>query len=123
MIEIIAVELVDAHADRTGSDERIEHEFGGIEEAYDVRDCLMAKVAADDTGIADGIIALADPRQQQKLHVEDRVGGQDHQIRRLLPLVAVGIDKGHAGGALSRCVKINADDLAVVARREIRLAQ
>src|SRR5581483_6767787 len=33
MVEIVAVEFVDAHADRSGGDEGIEYELGGVEEA------------------------------------------------------------------------------------------
>ena len=110
-------------ADRAGGDEGIEDEFCGIEEAGDVGDRLMGEIAADDAGIGDGVVGLADAREQQKLHVEDGIGRQDHEIGRLLPLVAVGIDKGDAGRALARCIEIDARHLAVVARREIRLAQ
>ena len=96
--------------------------FGGIEEADDVGDRLMGEIAADHAGIGAGIVGLANARQQQKLHVEDGVGGQDHEIGGLFPFVAAGIDKGDAGRALARSVEIDPRDLAVVARRKIRLA-
>ena len=51
------------------------------------------------------------------------IGRQDDEIGGLFPFVAVGIDKGDAGRALARGIEIDPRDFAVVARREIRLAQ
>ena len=73
--------------------------------------------------LAFGIVGLADARQQQKLHVEDGKGGQDHQIGGLFPFIAVGIDERDAGSALAEGIDIDPRHLAVVARRKIRLAQ
>ena len=122
MIEIIAVEFIDAHADRAGGDERIEIEFRLVEEAVHAGHRLMGVVAADDPGIGDRVIGFADFRQQQQLHVEEREGRQDHEIGALLPFLARRIDEGHAGGVFSRAVEIDLGHLAVVARGEVSLA-
>ena len=58
VIEIVAVELVDAHADRAGGDERIEVELLVVEEADHVRDGLVREVAADHAGVGDRIVGL-----------------------------------------------------------------
>ena len=65
----------------------------------------MREVAADHAGVGDRVVGLADLRQQQKLHVEHRVGRQDHEIGRLLPFLAAGVDEGDAGGALAGAVE------------------
>ena len=54
MVEIVAVEFVDAHADRAGGDEQIEVEFVLVEESDDVGDCLVGEVAADTPSLATG---------------------------------------------------------------------
>src|SRR6185437_16135937 len=51
MIEVVAIELIDAHPDGTGGDERVEHESGGIEEAAHIGDGLVSKVAADHSAV------------------------------------------------------------------------
>jgi len=47
MIEIVAVEFIDTHADRAGCDKRVEDEFVGIEKACRARDGLVGEIAAD----------------------------------------------------------------------------
>src|ERR1700744_711277 len=47
MVEVVAVELVDAHADRAGGDERVEVELALVEEAVHGRYRLMSEVASD----------------------------------------------------------------------------
>ena len=72
VIEVVAVEFVDAHPDRAGCDERIEVELLVVEITVHARHALVREVAADHSFVGDGIIRLSDFRQQQKLHVEDR---------------------------------------------------
>ena len=77
----------------------------------DVRDRLVGEIAADDAGVGDGIVGLADPGQQQQLHIEDWIGGEDHEIRRLFPFLAASVDKGHARRALAGGIEVDARDL------------
>src|ERR1700722_11823381 len=122
MVEVVAVELVDAHADRAGGDERIEVELLVVEEAIDARDGLVGIITPDDPGIGGGIVGLIDPGMQQELHVEQRVGRQDHQIGLLPPFLAAGIDKGHAGGPFAGAIDVDPDDFRLVTQREIGLS-
>ena len=78
----------------------------------DVRDGLMGEVAPDHAGVGDGIVGRADARQQQQLHVEDCEGAEHHEIRRLLPFLAAGVDEGDAGRALAGRVEVDAHHLA-----------
>jgi len=59
------------------------------------------KFAADHALVGDRIVGLADLREQKKLDVEKRKGRQDHEIGRLLPFLAAGVDEGDAGRALA----------------------
>ena len=86
------------------------------------RDRLVREVAADHALVGDRVVRLADARQQQQLHVEERKARQDHEIGRLLPFLAAGVDEGDAGGALAGAVEVDPGHLAIVARGEIRLA-
>ena len=72
--------------------------------------------------IRDRIVGLADARQQQELNVEDRKGGEDHEVGRLLPFLAARIDKGDAGRAFAGVVDIDARHLAFGAVAEVRFA-
>ncbi len=122
VIEIVAVELVDAHADRAGRDERVEVELGPIEEADHARHGLVGEVAADVARAGLRIVGLADPGEQQKLDVEQLKCAQEDEVGRLLPFLAGGVDEGDAGRALAAAVEVDARDLAFGARREVRLA-
>ena len=51
-----------------------------------------------------------------------RVGGQDHEIGRLLPFLSARVDEGHAGRALAGAVEIDLRHFGIVARVEIRFA-
>ncbi len=62
MVEIVAVEFVDAHANGARGDERIEVEFVLVEESDGARDRLMGEVAADHPLIGDRIVGLANAR-------------------------------------------------------------
>ena len=119
MVEIVAVELVDAHADRAGGDERIEVEFVLVEEAEDVGDRLVSEVAADHARVRHRIVRLADARHQEEVNVEDGEGGEDHEVGRLLPFLAARIDKGDAGRAFAGGVDIDAGHLAFGAVAEV----
>jgi hypothetical protein len=44
VVEVVAVEFVDAHADRAGGDERIEVEFVLVEESVRARDRLVGEL-------------------------------------------------------------------------------
>ena len=88
VVEIVAIEFVDAHPDRTGGDEGIEVELVLVEEADGVGDRLMSEVTTDDTLIGDRIVGLADARLQEELNVEDGERGQDDEFGRLLPFLA-----------------------------------
>src|SRR6185312_8703567 len=79
MIEIVAIEFVDTHAYRAGSDEWIEVEFCLVEKSIDARHRLVSEIAADDTAVGNRIVRSADLRQQQELNIEHRVGRQDDQ--------------------------------------------
>src|SRR5271169_6190931 len=74
MIEIIAIELVDTHADRAGRDEGIEVVFVVVEETHRGRHGLMGEVAAYLALAGLRIIRRADARQQEKLDVEKLKG-------------------------------------------------
>ena len=54
----------------------------------------MGEGAADYAFVRNGIVGRSDPGMQQHLHVEQRVGRQDHEIGGLLPFDAAGIDLG-----------------------------
>lgn len=82
----------------------------------------MREIAADHAGIGRGIVGLSDARHQQKLDVENRIGGEQNEIGRLLPLIARGIDKRLACGALAGAVEIDPRDPAVVACRKVGFA-
>jgi len=86
VVEIVAVEFVDAHADRAGGDERIEVEFVLVEESDGLGDRLVREVAADYSLIGDGIVGLADARQQQELNVEDAEGREDDVSTKVTPV-------------------------------------
>ena len=88
MVEIVAIEFVDAHANRAGGDERIEVELVLVEVADGVGDRLMGEIAADDTLIGDRIIRLADARHHEEVNVENGERGQDDEVGRLLPFLA-----------------------------------
>ena len=122
VVEIVAVKLVHDHADGAGRDERIEVELRIVEKPVHARHCLVREVAAYHAGIGCGIVRLADLRQQQKLHVEQRESRQDHQIGGLFPFHAAAIHEGDAGGALAGAVGIDLGDFRIVARGEIRFA-
>src|SRR5271165_4697462 len=63
MIEVIAVELIDAHADGARSDEGIENELRLVEEAFDVGDCLMREIASDHALVRHRIVRRSDLRE------------------------------------------------------------
>ncbi len=86
MVEIVAVEFVDAHPDRARGDERVEVEFVLVEESVGARDRLVGEVAADHPLIGDAIVGLADSRHHEEVNVEDGVSRQDHEVSRLLPI-------------------------------------
>ena len=123
VIEIVAVELVDAHADRAGGDERIEVVFVLVEEPDRGRHRLMGEIAADLALAGLRIVGRADARQQQKLDVEKLERAQQHEIGRLLPFVARCIHIGDAGRPFAGAVEIDAHHFALGARLEIRFAQ
>jgi hypothetical protein len=101
VIEVVAVELIDAHADRTRRDERVENEFLFVEEADDVRDRLVREVAPDHSFVLDGVISLADPGEHQQLHIEDGVCRKDDELRGLLPLLTARIHERDACGSVA----------------------
>jgi hypothetical protein len=123
MIEIIAVELVDAHADRAGGDERIEVEFLVVEKSDRGRGRLMGEIAADLSLAGLRVVGRADARQQQELDVEKLERAQQHDVGRLFPFFARRIHVADAGGPLAGAVEIDAHHLALGAGLEIRLAQ
>src|SRR6185437_6681404 len=112
----------DAHPDRTGGDERIEDELLRVEETHHIGDGLVGEVAADDAAIGNRIVRLPDIREQQQLHVENRIGAEKHQISGLFPFLTAAVDEGDAGRPAPARVEIDARDLALIARREIGLA-
>jgi len=112
VIEIVAVEFVDAHADRAGGDKRIEVEFVLVEESDCLGDRLVGEVAADHARVGDRVVRLADARQQQELDVEDREGREDDEVSRLFPFVAARIDEGDPGSPFAGTVNIDARHLA-----------
>ena len=88
MSEIVAVELVDAHADRAGGDKRIEVVLVLVEKADSGRGRLMCEIAADLALPGLWIVERADARQQQKLHIEKLERAQQHDVGRLFPFFA-----------------------------------
>ena len=80
--KVVAVELVDAHADRAGGNERIEIVFVLVEETERVRHGLMGEIAPDLALSGRRIVRLADAGQEQKLHVEQRKCAEQHEIGR-----------------------------------------
>src|ERR1700759_100748 len=88
VIEIIAVEFIDAHADRAGRDKRIEVVLLVVEESVHAGNGLMRVIAADNAGVGDRVVWFSDLRMQQKLHVEHRIGCKDDKIGGLLPFDA-----------------------------------
>src|ERR1700733_6652377 len=122
VIEIIAVEFIDAHANRAGRDERIEVVLLVVEESVHARNGLMRIVAADDACVGDRIVWFSDLRMQQKLHVEHRIGCKDDEIGGLFPLDAARVDEGHAGRAGSGFIDVNFDHFRIVARGEVWFA-
>src|SRR5882757_3645757 len=60
VIEVVTVELVDAHADRAGSDERVEVKLGVVEETVHRRNRLMSEIAPNPSFSGRGIVRLPD---------------------------------------------------------------
>src|SRR6516164_8833187 len=88
MIEVVAIELVNAHADCARRDERVEVELVLVEETERSRDRLVREVPPNLTLSRRGIVWLADAGEQKKLHIEQLKTAQNDQIGRLLELVA-----------------------------------
>src|SRR5262249_23694632 len=61
VVEIVAIELVDAHADRAGSDEGIEDVLVLVEEPDRGRNRLVRKIASDLAFTRLRVVGLADP--------------------------------------------------------------
>ena len=75
------------------------------------------------SSIGDGVVGLADLRQQQELHVEHRIGRENHELRRLLPFFAAGVHERHPRRPLAGGVEVDAHHLRIGPKSEIRLAQ
>ena len=99
VIEIVAVEFIDAHPDGTRGDEGIEYLV--VEEAVHARRDLIRIIASDHALAGVRIVGLADSREQKQVDVEQLKGTEQHEVRRLLPFIRAGVDIGDAGGAFS----------------------
>src|SRR5262249_58614184 len=120
VIEIVAVELVDAHPDGARGDKGIKDLV--VKKAVHGGRELIGIIAPDHALAGVRIVGLADSGEQKELHVEQLEGAEQHEVGRLLPFVAAGIDIGDAGGALSRSIEVDLQDLALSARLEIGVA-
>src|SRR5215467_3151826 len=88
VIEIIAVELVDAHADRARGDEWIEVVFCFVKEADRAGHRLMGEIAPDLASAGTWLIWLAYTGKQQELYIEELERAQQDEVSGLLPLLA-----------------------------------
>ncbi len=93
-----------------------------VEERLDGGHVLVGEVAPHHALAGDRVVGLADAGQQQQVHVVELERADDHQIRRLHDLAALGVDVGHAGGALPAvAVEVDLQHVAVGAQLELRL--
>ena len=123
MIEIVAIELVDAHADRARSDERIEIVFVLVEEGDRGRHGLVREITPDLALAGPRIIRRANSGQQQQLDVKELERAQKHEIGGLLAFLARRIHIGHTGGPFAGAIQIDAHDFTLGTRLEIRIAK
>src|SRR4029077_3408550 len=99
VIEIVAVEFIDAHPDGTRGDEGIEYLV--VEEAVHARRDLIRIIAPDHALAGVRIVGLADSGEQKQLDVEQLKGTEQHEAGRPRPFIATGVYICYAGGALS----------------------
>src|SRR5581483_11527352 len=90
VVEIVAVVLVDTHADRARGDERIEVELVLVEEGDRTRHGLVREVAPDLPLPGRRIVRLADAGEEEQLDVEQLERAEQHEVGRLLDLAAGG---------------------------------
>src|SRR5262249_58707846 len=104
VIEIVAVELINAHPDRARGDERVEDLV--VEKGIYARCDLIGVIAPNHALVRARIVWLADAGNKKQMHVEQLEGAEQHEVGRLLPFVAAGIDIGNAGCRLSRALQV-----------------
>ncbi|KAG1455868.1 hypothetical protein G6F57_015214 [Rhizopus arrhizus] len=122
VVELVAVQVVHAHAARAGAHEGVQ--LGALGQQHVHRAVhLVCVVLADHAFIGLRVIRLADTGEQQEAHVVHLVGRQDHQIGRLVDFPALGVDVRHADGLLAGGIQIDLDHLRMRAQLEIRLLQ
>ena len=120
VVEIVAVEVVHALAQRAGAHERVEDLL--LEHVHRRGD-LVGVIATDHAAPRRGVIRRADLRQQQQVHVVLGERAQHHHAGGLFDLVAIHIHIGDAGGALAGVVGVDPGDVAARAVAEIGLLQ
>nr|GEZ34032.1 hypothetical protein [Tanacetum cinerariifolium] len=81
VVEVVVVELVDAHADGTATDKWVEVLV--IEEHAHAVGGLVRVVAARGAGVGHRVVRLADAGQQHQAHVFKDEGADHHQLCRL----------------------------------------
>ena len=96
MVEIVAVEIVDGHAERTRAHEIVEYPVAEEQRRRRLR--LVGVVGADHPPPRRRVVRLADTRHQHQVDVAEYPGGQHDHIGGLLERVPGGVEIGHPGG-------------------------
>jgi len=120
VVEVFAVEVVDAHRGAGIADERIP--LLVLEERGGARLELVGVVLADGALAALAIVRLADPGEQQLLHVAEHERRQHHDAGRLLVFLAgLEIRVGDTGDLAGLLVIVEPGYEGAGAQLELRL--
>ncbi len=119
VVEIVAVELVDGHAQRAGADEGIDDLV--LEEDIHRGGDLIGVIAPHHPLPALRVVRFADARQQHQLRIGEGIGAEDHQIGRLLIFLAGVIDISGADHLGLAVVEIELQHRRAGLQGEVRL--
>src|SRR5476649_2554402 len=120
VVKVIVVEVINTHADRAYTDERVEVLV--IEEQLHAVGGLVRIVTAGGAGAADRVVRFTDTGEQHQADVFEGERGDYHQVGRLFPLVAGRVDIHHAGDQFTVWRFNHAHHFTTGARFEILLA-
>src|SRR6185437_8837663 len=120
VVEVVAVELIDRHSERTGAHKRVYDLV--VEEHVNAGYNLIRVVLANGTLSGPRIIGRPNARGEQKVGVMQYKRAHDHDFCGLLKFLALFSYVGNAGGALAVLVLIYPDDLGSGPKLEVRLA-
>ncbi len=120
MVEIVAVKVVDHHAEGARAHEGVQLLI--LEEQSDAGIDLVAVIAPDRALAGLGVIRGADAGMQHQMGVAEHPGRQDDQPGRLLQLFAgAQIDIGDRGDPLGLAVVIEFADISEIADLDARI--